>query len=169
MTHRTKIPTLFLGVTMTLLFGLAGCDKSQADSQSPNEDAQAAKDSDEPVNLCQEYTTCNDCISGEVRRGKTEGEAETACALAVTGCWTTWDKPVVCGEKSYDEEPKEKSASVNLCQDYTTCDDCISGQISRGKTEGEAETECALAVTGCWTTWDKPITCGEYSYDEQPS
>jgi hypothetical protein len=24
---------------------------------------------------------------------------------AVLGCWTTWDKPIKCGGKAYDEKP----------------------------------------------------------------
>ncbi|NVB40120.1 hypothetical protein G6O69_19900 [Pseudenhygromyxa sp. WMMC2535] len=66
----------------------------------------AGDEGDGPDNLCKKYASCNACIAGEQDDGKTEGEAETVCALAVTGCWTTWDKPVVCGEKQYDEKPE---------------------------------------------------------------
>ena len=51
------------------------------------------------------------------------------------------------------------SGSNNLCTAYATCDECIAGQVAKGNSQGAAETECSLAVTGCWTTWDKPIRC----------
>lgn len=87
--------------------GMSGCDKSQADS-SPSGDAQDASAQNEQsktINLCEAYTSCDACISGQIGRGNTEGEAETQCGLAVTGCWVTWDKPIICGEHSYDERP----------------------------------------------------------------
>jgi len=79
---------------------LAACDKSEADADT-NEPAA----SNGEKNLCAEYSNCNACISGEQQEGMTEGEAETACGLAVTGCWTTWDKPVKCGSDTYEEQP----------------------------------------------------------------
>lgn len=73
--------------------GLAfGCD-----DQSKNPDEGGG-------NLCTEYKTCNDCIAGQQAKGKAEGEAETQCGAAVMGCWTTWEKPVVCGEKEMKED-----------------------------------------------------------------
>ncbi len=81
---------------------LAGCDKSQADADSNEPAASSSSNAD---NLCTKYDTCDACIAGEQSNGKDEGEAETVCALAVTGCWTTWDKPVTCGSKTYEEQP----------------------------------------------------------------
>lgn len=81
------------------------------------------------------------------------------CALALFGC----DK-----DKAESDKPEDKKG-VNLCKDYSTCNECIEGQIARGNSEGEAETQCGAAVTGCWTTWDKPIVCGEKTHDEKPS
>ncbi len=82
---------------------LAGCDKSEAD-RSPRQPG-AAESENQVENLCTAYTSCDACIEGEQQQGKTEGEAETVCGLAVTGCWTTWDKPVSCGEDTYEERP----------------------------------------------------------------
>lgn len=75
-----------------------GCEKE--DTRSPG------ADEGDSSNLCTKYTTCNDCISGQQKTGATEGEAETQCGAAVLGCWTTWDKPIVCGEKTHDNKPE---------------------------------------------------------------
>jgi hypothetical protein len=86
-------------VSLCCAFGLGlavGCEKKE--SRSPGDDA-------DDSNLCTEYKTCNDCIAGQQKKGSTEGEAETQCGAAVIGCWTTWDKPVHCGGKTYDEKP----------------------------------------------------------------
>ena len=55
-------------------------------------------------NLCSAFASCNECIAGlQKNRGLDEGQAQTECSMAASGCWTTWEKPVVCG----DEEKKE--------------------------------------------------------------
>lgn len=82
----------------TFGFGLfLGCEKES--SRSPGEESDGST-------LCTKYTTCNDCIAGQQQGGATEGEAETQCGAAVLGCWTTWDKPVVCGDKKHDSKPE---------------------------------------------------------------
>jgi hypothetical protein len=148
-------------LVFTLAATLSACTKAQTDTSEPETASQA----NDVVNLCEAYTDCNACIAGQQARGNSEGEAQTQCALAVTGCWVTWDKPIVCGEDTYDQNAEP----INLCKAYTSCDGCITGQQQRGNSEGEAQTQCALAVTGCWVTWDKPVVCGESTYDEQPS
>jgi hypothetical protein len=88
-----------IGLSLCFAFagGLAaGCEKKAA--RSPGSDGDG-------TNLCTEYKTCNDCIAGLKAGGDTEGEAETQCGAAVLGCWTTWDKPIKCGGKQYDEKP----------------------------------------------------------------
>lgn len=92
---RTNATRLSLGLTFAIGL-LLGCEKES--TRSPG-------DSDESSNLCTKYTTCNDCIAGQQQGGATEGEAETQCGAAVLGCWTTWDKPIVCGDKTHDEKP----------------------------------------------------------------
>jgi hypothetical protein len=84
-----------LGLTsIGLALGVAlACEKQE--TRSPGEEG----------NLCTDYETCNECIAGQQAKGATEGEAETQCGAAVLGCWTTWDKPIVCGEKQHDEKP----------------------------------------------------------------
>jgi hypothetical protein len=155
------------------VFSLAGalgaCNQKQDDSGKSA--TTSRQDDDDDTNLCEAYDSCNACIAGQQKRGKTEGEAETQCGLAVIGCWTTWDKPIVCGEDTYDQQPSKSGGEgpINLCKAYSSCDACIAGQQKRGNTEGEAETQCAFAVAGCWTTWDKPIRCGESQYDERPN
>ena len=69
---------------------LAGCD-----SDTENPDGQTG-------NVCKDYSTCNECIAGLQKNGKSEGEAETLCGAAVTGCWVRWDKPIVCNGKTYE-------------------------------------------------------------------
>ena len=106
---RKSIPTLLV-VTLasTLALGLGACTKNQtqSDVNTPSADADDPSDQGEFKNLCEAYTSCNACIQGQMQtEGKTEGEAETQCGLAVTGCWATWDKPVVCGDQTYDEPP----------------------------------------------------------------
>jgi hypothetical protein len=93
--------------TLTAAFGV-GCDKPspEAETTAPHEEPETkAAEDEELANLCSDYASCNDCITGQVAAGHNEGAAETQCALAVTGCWTTWNKPVVCGETTYDEQP----------------------------------------------------------------
>jgi hypothetical protein len=147
----------------------SACTKTQNDSSEPAT-ATASEKEDPAINLCEAYAGCNECIAGQQTRGNSEGEAETQCAVAVTGCWTTWDKPVVCNEDTYDHQAVASAdkGPINLCEAYSTCDACITGQQTRGNSEGEAETQCAFAVSGCWMTWDKPVVCGESTYDEQP-
>jgi hypothetical protein len=70
-------------------------------------------------------------------------------------------------EKQSSRSPGEESDGTNLCTEYTTCDDCIAGQQRKGASEGEAETQCGAAVTGCWTTWDKPIKCGDETHEQK--
>jgi hypothetical protein len=60
-------------------------------------------------------------------------------------------------EKKGSKSPDDGNS--NLCTEYGTCDECIEGQQSKGNSLGEAETECGAAVTGCWTTWEKPVKC----------
>jgi hypothetical protein len=106
--HPSILPIAFM---LTALLGLAplACDKSNssADTTAPTEQSNTEDRSKEAevTNLCSAYTSCNDCIAGQIDSGKSEGEAQTQCGLAVTGCWTTWEKPVVCGERTYDDEP----------------------------------------------------------------
>ncbi len=52
-------------------------------------------------NLCTKYSTCDECIAGEQADGASKGEAQTVCGAAVTGCWTTWEKPIVCAGKEH--------------------------------------------------------------------
>ena len=88
-----------LMLTVSVAFGLAlaGCAKPQPATAEPSEDTNVqAKSETEGINLCEAYTTCDECIDGQVSRGNTQGEAQTQCGLAVTGCWATWDKPVTC-------------------------------------------------------------------------
>ena len=80
----------------TLAMASGACKKSENDSNRPNEHSH---------NLCKAYDSCDACIAGQQARGNSKGSAETECGLAVTGCWTTWEKPVVCGEKTYHERP----------------------------------------------------------------
>jgi hypothetical protein len=68
-----------------------------------------------------------------------------------------------CGgaDKKSETADSEKESST-LCEEYTSCNDCIAGlQTARGINESQAETECGLASTGCWVTWEKPIKCGK--------
>lgn len=74
-----------------------------------------------------------------------------------------------CDKSQTNTDTSEPDDTTNLCADYDSCDACISGQQSKGYDEGTAETQCGAAVTGCWTTWDKPVKCGSDTYDEKPS
>ena len=95
---------LRLSLCCTFGFGiLLGCEKEKEETRSPGAEADADGDDS---NLCTKYATCNECIAGQQATGATEGEAETQCGAAVLGCWTTWDKPIVCGDKTHDEKPE---------------------------------------------------------------
>jgi hypothetical protein len=65
------------------------------------------------------------------------------------------------GRQSESSDPDDdKKGASNLCKEYESCDECIAGQQKKkGIDEGRAQTECGAAVVGCWTTWQKPITC----------
>jgi hypothetical protein len=76
-----------------------GCEKQE--TRSPG-----AEDDGETSNLCTEYGTCDQCIAGQQAKGNSRGSAETECGAAVLGCWTTWDKPIKCGDKTHDEKPE---------------------------------------------------------------
>lgn len=89
----SPIRALFFAAAL-VLGAAAGCDDQ-------------SKNPDEGGNLCSEYKTCNDCIAGQQTKGKTEGEAEAQCGAAVVGCWTTWDKPIVCGDKEMKKDEAE--------------------------------------------------------------
>ena len=53
-----------------------------------------------------------------------------------------------------------KKGSENLCKEYKSCKECIAGLMkNRGLDHGKAQTECSLASSGCWVTWEKPIKC----------
>jgi hypothetical protein len=87
---------------MCAAFGVGvslGCEKDGDGTRSPGAESDG-------TNLCTKYTTCNACIAGQQKEGATEGEAETACGAAVLGCWTTWDKPIRCGETTHDTKPE---------------------------------------------------------------
>ena len=92
--NTASIPSLLLAAAFAL--GLAaGCDDQ---TKSPDEGGDGGK------TLCSEYSSCNACIAGQQKKGKTGGEAETQCGAAVTGCWVTWEKPVVCGDEEMKKE-----------------------------------------------------------------
>ena len=78
---------------------LAACDKQE--SENP----------DGSSNLCVKYRTCNECIAGQTAVTDDKGLAQTECALAAAGCWTTWEKPIKCGDEEVtegaDDEPRE--------------------------------------------------------------
>ena len=86
-------------LSVIFMFGLfMGCSGASKDSDT-------AGDEQGSENLCKEFTSCNDCIAGlQKSRGIDEGQAQTECSMAATGCWATWEKPVVCG----DEEKKQE-------------------------------------------------------------
>lgn len=92
----SKLRRAAFGLSLAGAFalGLAASCKGE-ETRSPGEEG----------NLCTDYQTCDDCIAGLQKKGSTEGEAETQCGAAVVGCWTTWDKPIVCAGKE-QEEPK---------------------------------------------------------------
>jgi hypothetical protein len=71
-------------------------------------------------------------------------------------------------EKKETRSPgaEDDGESSNLCTEYDTCDQCIAGQTAKGNSRGSAETECGAAVLGCWTTWDKPITCAGKKHEK---
>lgn len=69
-------------------------------------------------------------------------------------------------EKKETRSPGTDDETSNLCTEYDTCDQCIAGQTAKGNSRGTAETECGAAVLGCWTTWDKPITCAGKTHDK---
>jgi hypothetical protein len=69
-------------------------------------------------------------------------------------------------EKKGSSSPEDGEKEGNLCTEYGTCDECIAGQQTKGKSQGEAETECGAAVTGCWTTWEKPVKCGDKEHKQ---
>jgi hypothetical protein len=89
------VAALALGVSTS---SLIVCDKGQDQgTQTPSDSG----DADDGGNFCKVYATCDECIDGQIAKGKTEGEAETQCGAAVLGCWATWTKPIVCHGEGY--------------------------------------------------------------------
>lgn len=70
------------------------------------------------------------------------------------------------GCRQLDTNDPEAGRTGNLCADYSSCDECIAGQVARGFKKGAAETQCGAAVTGCWTTWKKPVVCSSAHVDD---
>ena len=67
-----------------------------------------------------------------------------------------------CSGASKDADSADSEKSENLCKEYASCNECIAGlQQSRGLDKGQAQTECSLAASGCFTTWEKPVKCGD--------
>lgn len=101
-----KIQRALLTLGLTCAVAAVACNDNKSETNTPQASAdRGAPDSGDDSTLCTKYANCDACIAGEQREGMTEGEAESACALAVTGCWVTWDKPITCGAKTYDEQP----------------------------------------------------------------
>jgi len=90
-------------------YSVVGGEAAHAEPAMDNASADGEKKKKEKKDntLCSQYDSCNACIAGQQAKGKSEGAAETECGLAVTGCWTTWEKPVVCGEKEHKEKKKK--------------------------------------------------------------
>ncbi len=101
-----KFRSITLTLGLTLAVAPMACSERQADANTNTPDEKSAESKDDGVeNLCTKYDSCDACIAGKQAAGADEGTAETQCALAVTGCWTTWDKPITCGAQSFDEQP----------------------------------------------------------------
>ena len=68
-----------------------------------------------------------------------------------------------CSGASKDSDTADgKKGSENLCKEYASCNECIAGlQKNRGINEGQAKSECGMAASGCWATWEKPVKCGD--------
>ncbi len=81
-------------------------------------------------------------------------------ALTVLGAGLGLHAACESGKQTRTPGDDQDQQAANLCTEYDTCDACIAGQERKGNSRGAAETECGAAVLGCWTTWDKPITCG---------
>ena len=68
-----------------------------------------------------------------------------------------------CGGSSKESETAESEKSGGtLCTEYKSCNECIAGlQKTRGLDHGQAQSECSMAASGCWTTWEKPVKCDD--------
>jgi hypothetical protein len=80
--------------------------------------------------------------------------------LAVILAFGLWSGCSGASQQSGSAE--DEKGSENLCKEYASCNECIAGlQKNRGLDHGKAQTECSMASSGCWTTWEKPVKCGE--------
>lgn len=82
-------------------------------------------------------------------------------ALVLIGCRPAADT----ASPGATTQAEENAESDNLCVQYETCDSCVAGQMDTGRTQGTAQSECAMAAAGCWVTWEKPITCSGDTVD----
>jgi hypothetical protein len=101
---RTVLLSLVLGSSLAV-----ACDKDKKEETNApaGDQADAGEgegEDDEGGNLCKLYKTCDECIAGQQAKGVSEGAAETECGAAVMGCWTTWDKPIVCNGKEHSKD-----------------------------------------------------------------
>ena len=128
---------LTLGFVTTLTTAV-GC--RQHDTNDP--------DTAKSGNLCRDYSSCNECIAGQVERGFKKGAAETQCGAAVTGCWATWDKPVVCSSSHVDDPQLEKAkAEAAAEEEAETADVPPQQEPSQEDTTETAETPAIEADT----------------------
>ncbi len=66
------------------------------------------------------------------------------------------------GASKQSGSAEDEKSSENLCKEYASCNECIAGlKANRGIDHGKAQTECSLAASGCWATWEKPVKCDD--------
>ncbi len=68
-----------------------------------------------------------------------------------------------CSGASKDSETADgEKGSDNLCVEYKSCNECIAGlKANRKLNHKTAQTECSMAASGCWATWEKPVKCDD--------
>jgi len=156
---RRTFPTLSLSLLTVggLAFSLAACDAKEVTSDVATLDADEAEAIKKHVELEDGAARTTDASTSTDDDREASGNGSNAKADGA-------------GKTAADgQDGKKKDDVHNLCADFKSCDECIAGLTSEGDSEAGAKAKCGLAVTGCWTTWDKPIRCGDEEYDERPS
>lgn len=138
----TKHLTLVVSLFCSLLVG--ACASTQDDA---SEQTAVARDTSES-NTATERDANGPTASSQDANGPTANDQ------------TANDQTASKHAQRESKAAAEHEGALNLCAAYDSCDACITGQQSRGNSLGEAQTQCGLAVTGCWTTWEKPVVCG---------
>ncbi len=148
---RASLPTAPFLLSLLIAAAAVGCDATRDVSEEATAvEGDVAEAVTQKVKLADESEPSADAAPGHARASEHGGGADDHAD----------------GEH---RKPASNEGPKNLCADYDSCNGCIAGLKADGDSAKAANAKCKLAVTGCWTTWDKPIDCDGEVIDQKPS